>query len=171
MPEMLASVSANAAAGRFNLLCIHSDVLVKLGRTDDALKEAREALALAERLQTQPELGLSNKPGYLAAALVRVGRIDEAIAAGRHHVELASASTQTRARWSRDLALARIYALARRPRENVALLAKLLLVPSRITVPMLRIDPDWDNVREDPAFKAPVGRSKKVGAALRIGLV
>jgi TolB-like protein len=152
--ETLASAPANDPTGRFNLLCTHSDVLVKLGRTDEALKEAREALALAEKLQTLPELGLSHKPGYLAVALVRVGRTDEAIAAGQRNVELASSSTQKRARWSRELDLARIYALAHRPRESVALLAKLLLVPSRITVPMLRLDPEWDNLRDDPGFQA-----------------
>jgi tetratricopeptide (TPR) repeat protein len=152
--DLLRSTPATDPAGRFNLLCKHSDVLVKLGRNGDALKEAHEALALAEKLQTQPEIGPSNKPVYLAAALVRVGRMDEAIAAGQRHVELASSSSQTSRRWRRELELARIYTLAGRPRESVALLAKLLLVPSGITVPMLRADPEWDNLRDDPDFKA-----------------
>jgi hypothetical protein len=34
------------------------------------------------------------------------------------------------------------------------LLAKLLRVPSGLTVPMLKIDPAWDNLRDDPEFKA-----------------
>ena len=50
--------------------------------------------------------------------------------------------------------LARIYALIERPRECCELLAKLLRVPSGLTVPMLKVDPTWDNVRDDPAFKA-----------------
>jgi hypothetical protein len=33
-------------------------------------------------------------------------------------------------------------------------LSKLLRVPSGLTVPMLRVDPAWDNVREDTRFKA-----------------
>jgi len=41
-----------------------------------------------------------------------------------------------------------------RPRECVELLAKLLRVPSGLTVPMLKVDPTWDNVRDAPAFKA-----------------
>jgi hypothetical protein len=41
-----------------------------------------------------------------------------------------------------------------RARECAELLARLLRVPSGITVPMLKVDPAWDNVRDDPAFKA-----------------
>jgi hypothetical protein len=41
-----------------------------------------------------------------------------------------------------------------RPRECCELLARLLLVPSGLTVPMLKVDPTRDNVREDLAFKA-----------------
>ena len=139
---------------RLNLLCLHSDVLARLGRTEDAMQAGREALALAEKLQTIPEVGISNKAGRLADGLVRVGRNDDAIAAARRHVAAASVTTQTSLRWAHEFLLAEIYAHARRPRECVELLAKLLRVPSRVTVPMLRIDPTWDNVREDPGFKA-----------------
>lgn len=64
----------------FELLCEHADVLARLGRADAAQSAARAALAIAEKLQTIPEVGLSEKPGWLARALVRVGRGDEAIA-------------------------------------------------------------------------------------------
>ena len=57
-------------------------------------------------------------------------------------------------RWTREIELAKIYAHAKRPRECIELLAKLLRLPSGITVPMLKVEPDWDNVREDAAFKA-----------------
>jgi len=33
-------------------------------------------------------------------------------------------------------------------------LARLLQAPSLTTVPMLRVDPDWDPVRSDPWFQA-----------------
>ena len=50
--------------------------------------------------------------------------------------------------------LARILARASRTRESVALIKQLLAQPSGLTVPMLRIEPDWDNLRDDPEFKA-----------------
>ena len=57
-------------------------------------------------------------------------------------------------RWTREIALAKIHACVQRPRECVELLADLLREPCGLTVPMLRVDPDWDNVREDAGFKA-----------------
>jgi hypothetical protein len=58
-------------------------------------------------------------------------------------------------RWKREVILAEVYAHAGLKRECVELLAKLINRPgARITVPMLRLDPDWDNVRDDPAFQA-----------------
>jgi hypothetical protein len=100
-------------------------------------------------------VGLSNKAIYLARSLVRLGRNDEAIAAGLRYVEETSSTTQTGIRWGREAELAEIYAYAGRPREAVALLAKLLRVPvPGLTVPVLRLDPAWDNLREDAAFKA-----------------
>jgi hypothetical protein len=50
--------------------------------------------------------------------------------------------------------LAKIHAYFGQKRECVELLSKLLRVPSGITVPMLRVEPEWDNVREDAGFKA-----------------
>lgn len=115
---------------------------------------------LAEKLQTVPEIGLSNKAGYLARSLVRLGRNDEAIALARKNAEAASSTTQTYARWRREIELAEIYAQAARPRECVDLLAKLLRLPSGLTVPMLKVDPTWDPVRDAPAFKAMLADPK-----------
>jgi serine/threonine-protein kinase len=82
------------------------------------------------------------------------GRIDDAIAVARRHVEAASPTNQVEERWTRERRLAEIYASAARPREGVALLAKLLRLPSGTTVPALRVDPIWDPLRDDPAFQA-----------------
>jgi TolB-like protein len=150
----LRELAAPNDVARFNQLCLHCDVMVRLGRNEDAANTARAALALAETLQAIPEVGLSNKAGWLARGLVRTGRLDEAIAAARRYAEAASSTTQTEPRWRRETELAEIFASARRPRECVALLDKLLLVPSGLTVPMLRVDPIWDNVRDAVGFKA-----------------
>ena len=90
----------------------------------------------------------------MAKSLIRMGRADEAIAAAKRYVEAASPVSQLEERWQREVDLARIYAHARRPRECVEVLARLLRVASRITVPMLRADPAWDDVRDDAGFKA-----------------
>ena len=50
--------------------------------------------------------------------------------------------------------MAEIYAYLGRPRECAEVLAELLRVPCGLTVPILKIDPVWDPVRNDPGFKA-----------------
>ncbi len=139
---------------RWSLLCARADVCARLGQSAEAATTARDALATAERLQSVEEVGPTQKPGWLAAALVRAGRGDEAIAAAKRAVAAAPAESHVALRWEREIELARIYAYAKRPRECIELLAKLLRVPSGLTVPMLKVEPDWDNVRDDPAFKA-----------------
>ena len=139
---------------RWSLLCGRADVCSRLGQPADAAAAARDALATAERLQSVEEVGPTEKPGWLAAALVRAGRGDEAIAAAKRAVAAAPVESHVRLRWEREIELAKIYAAAKRPRECIELLAKLLRLPSGITVPMLKVEPDWDNVREDAAFKA-----------------
>ena len=52
------------------------------------------------------------------------------------------------------LALARSLARAGRTRERVALIRHQLPLLSFLTVPMLRAEWDWNNLRGDPEFKA-----------------
>jgi TolB-like protein len=137
---------------RLTLLGRKSDALLRLGRTSEAEAVAREMLILAERLQETPDFG-SSKAGYLARAWVRTGRAEDALAAMRRYIEAVHAAN-VGSRWAREILLADMLAHLRRARECTELLAKLLRVPSGITVPMLKVDPAWDNVRDDPAFKA-----------------
>jgi TolB-like protein len=130
-----------------------TDALTRLGRKDEASACAREAFAIAERLQAVPEVGPSEKAGWLAPPLARLGRTAEAIAAGNRYVE-AAGPDRVRLRRERQLKLAELYAYLNRPRECVELLVSLLRVPSEISVPTLKVDPKWDNVREDAGFKA-----------------
>lgn len=139
---------------RFGFLTNRRDLLRRLGRESEAGDSESELVLLAEKLQSMVETGPSQKQGYLAAAWVRTRRMDEAIATARLHVEAASPVERTMIRWTREVTLAETYAHASRPRECVELLAKLLRVPSGLTVPMLKVDPVWDNVREDAGFKA-----------------
>ncbi len=55
-----------------------------------------------------------------------------------------------------DAAEARAIILARLGESDAALdeIERQLAGPSKLTVPMLRLDPRWDPIREDPRFKA-----------------
>ena len=156
--EVVALCDARLAAGvvgttRFAWLWRKSDALARLKRNDDAMAAARKALAVAEALKAAPKVGPSTDDGRFAIAFARLGRGDEAVAKARSQIEAVPA-VSLGTRWSREIDLAGLYALLNRARDCVELLAKLLRVPSGLTVPILKIDPMWDNVREDAGFKA-----------------
>ena len=139
---------------RFRFRIWQSDVLRRLDRAKEVDEAARVALALAEKLRGGVEVDRSVQDYRLAAALARIGRFEEAIAAARRYVEAMRVPDRQWARWHREISLAKLYAHGNRPTECIALLARLLRVPSGLTVPMLRVDPAWDNVRSDPRFEA-----------------
>ncbi len=139
---------------RFNLLINLATFRKWRGSVAESHAAAREALLLAQQIQALPEIGRSEKPGYLARAYAALDQPDLAVAHARKWIALASPETDASRRKHRELALAEIHSKLRQPRECVALLASLLRVPSGITVPMLKVDPTWDPVRDDPAFQA-----------------
>ncbi len=139
---------------RFDLLLKESDVLHRLGRDAQATATATAARNVAGVLVPQPEFDPSEKDLRHSLVLARLGNPDEAISACRRYVDARSPATQTFDRWWREVHLAEIYAYLDRPRECVTVLAELLRVPCGLTVPMLKIDPVWDPVRDNPGFKA-----------------
>jgi len=56
--------------------------------------------------------------------------------------------------------LAAIYAMVGEHDAAVEQLAYLLSIPSHISVPLLRIDPKWDVLRDNPRFQRLLKRGK-----------
>ena len=138
--------------------------LQRLNRDAEAVKLRDEVIAQTDKANAQPEVDPSIRDFRRAVVLHLAGQADEAIAAYRRYVETRSANNQVSARWSRESDLAKFCANCGHPRECVELLAKLLRVPSGLTVPMLKVDPTWDSVREDAAFKALLADPKNSAA-------
>lgn len=130
------------------------DALRRLGWHGDADRTARELIVLAEALEESAAYGPPQKSGRLARALVSAGRGAEGLAAAKAYVDAANPELYPAERWRREIELAEHHAALGQVRECNALLAKLLRLPSGLTVPMLQVDPVWDNVREDAGFKA-----------------
>lgn len=145
---------------RFELLVKKSDVLQRMGKEAEAKAAAKEAQTVAAALVPVEEFDPSQKDLRLSLVLARLGHSDGAISACRRYVDARSPSTQTDERWARDIRLAEVYAYLGRPRDCVAVLAALLRVPCKLTVPALKIDPVWDPVRNDAGFKALLGDPK-----------
>jgi TolB-like protein/Flp pilus assembly protein TadD len=133
---------------------VKSDALHLLGRTEEAKAAASVQLAFADRLRLTDANERRQIAGYRVWALARQGNAEAAIAAARRWVDSISKVEQFHDHQQAEIKLAELYAYLRRPRECCELLAKLLRVPSGLTVPMLKADPAWDNVRADPAFQA-----------------
>ena len=142
------------ASERLYLLWRLSDARARLGDSARATEAARTALALAEKIHRDQATVIESTDLLVAGSLARLGRFDEAVAAAQRAVDAAPEGSDLHARWRREVELAEVCARAGRKQQSLDLIAKLLRVPSGLTVPMLKFDPAWDNVREDAAFQA-----------------
>jgi tetratricopeptide (TPR) repeat protein len=135
---------------------------LRLAVTCEALGRGPEARALFEQTRRFAQDGESAAPedaerltllGLSSAAL---GRADEAIAAGKRAVELRAADQYGGP--ANLETLAGIYALVGRRDEAIALLARLLAMDydEPLTPALLRADPFWKPLRDDPRFQALV---------------
>lgn len=158
------ATSTPSAPTRLRLQLRRSDTFALKGDAAHAKEAAQAALEIAESLRKTPGADAVVTGLQVAEALVRLGRNDDALSAARTALTTAAEATRPPVRWSLEVTFATLYAKAGRPRECVDLLAKLLQVPSGLTVPMLRVDPDWDKVRDDPSFKALLTEPKNSAA-------
>src|SRR2546423_6701061 len=93
--------------------------------------------------------------GLILAAL---GQKQEAIAEGKRAVELLPESQDAFQGPQETAALAQIYAWTGDFDEAFRLLDHLLVIPSDLNVPMLKLDPTWDPLRKDPRFQALIDK-------------
>jgi len=93
--------------------------------------------------------------GLILAAL---GQKQEAITEGKRAVELLPESKDALDGPRGTEALAQIYALTGQSDEAFRLIDHLLVVPSGLTIPMLKLDPVWDPLRKDPRFQTLIDK-------------
>src|SRR5215831_756086 len=125
------------------------------GDKPQAQTEFEQARIISEKLlQEAPEDPARHaQHGLILAAL---GRKQEAIAEGKHAVELLPESQDAMDGPKNAASLAEIYALTGEADEALRLIDHLLQVPNGLTVPTLKLDPAWDPLRKDPRFQALV---------------
>ena len=126
---------------------------------DKARAQARFQLArpLAEQsLRESP----ADPARHLELAFVLAGldHKEEAIAEGRRAVELTPESKDAFEGPEIADALAQIYALTGEKDEALKMLEHSLNTPNGVTVPLLKLDPIWDGIREDPRFQALIAK-------------
>ena len=127
------------------------------GETQFARVQADSARLLAEsRVQESPASAVSHIQLGLTYAIL--GRNAEAIREGREAVEILPVSSDARSGPPLRVSLAHIFILVGEYETAINELDYLLSIPSVISVPLLRIDPLYDPIRDHPRFQALLER-------------
>ena len=139
------------------LSCLVGDALRLKGDRDGARSSYERASAQVEReVKLRPDdPRLFSALGLIHAGL---GHKDEALRAARTGVDLMPISREAYRGTFRAEDLARVHALVGDPEAAIDLLDDLLTRPSRLCVPLLRLDPAWDPLRKHPRFQALLER-------------
>jgi TolB-like protein/tetratricopeptide (TPR) repeat protein/predicted Ser/Thr protein kinase len=97
-----------------------------------------------------------NDPRYYSAlgvAYAGLGRKDDAIREGKRGADMMPVSKESKQGPPRREDLARIYMLIGEYEAAIDELEYLLSIPASMKVPMLRINPMWDRLRDHPRFQ------------------
>jgi TolB-like protein/Tfp pilus assembly protein PilF len=127
------------------------------GDKTKAQAELEHARLVSEKLlrEAPDDSARHAQHGVILAAL---GQKQEAIAEGKRAVELLPESQDALDGPQATATLAQIYAWTGEFDEAFRLLDHLFAVPSNLTVPMLKLDPAWDPLRNDPRFQALIDK-------------
>jgi TolB-like protein/Flp pilus assembly protein TadD len=128
--------------------------LIARGRGDNesagrAFAEA-QAIVEADLVKTPDDAKVVAMLGLVNAMR---GRFDEAVAAGRRAVEMLPIHKDAYDGPLIAAKLAVIYAQAGEPDRAIELLRELVAIPNGPTPGTLRVEPEWDSLREDSRFK------------------
>jgi serine/threonine-protein kinase len=99
--------------------------------------------------------------GLLGYAYAALGRREDALRAGRRATILRPVSADARGGAEIAERLARTYAVLGEREQAIDQLEVLLSVPSGLSVPLLRADPEWDRLRDHPRFQALLARGDR----------
>jgi len=123
-----------------------------------------KAQAAFQRARPFAEQSLRESPSdaarhiQLGLILTGLDRKQEALAEGRRAVELTPESKDAFDGPQLTASLAQIYAWVGEKDQALRLLDRSLETPNGITVPMLKLDPMWDPLRNDPRFQVLIDK-------------
>ena len=102
-----------------------------------------------------------NRHAMLGGVLALLGRKDEAIAEGKRATELKPESKDAFDGPMYTVAMAQIYAWLGERDQALQLIEHSLSTPNGLTPAILKLDPQWDPLRDDPRFEALINRYAK----------
>jgi len=128
------------------------------------LGEKNKARADFERARVIVEESVRDVPddpsrhAQLGAIFAGLGRKEEAIREGKRAVELLPESKDAFEGPQVTIALAQIYCWTGEKEQALQLIERSLSTPNGINVPLLKLDPVWDPIRDHPRFKALIDK-------------
>jgi TolB-like protein/Flp pilus assembly protein TadD len=134
------------------------------GITYLGLKDEKKARLALENARQNTERAVQESPddasrhAMLGGILAYLGRNEEAIKEGKRAVELAPESKDAFDGPQLTVALAQIYAWTGEKDKALQLLEHSLSTPAGISVALLKLDPVWDALRNDPRFQALIDK-------------
>ena len=105
---------------------------------------------------------LAWRRSFLGYAYAGLGRRAEAVREGRRAVELVPTSAEPMQGAFAMFYLARIYAKVGDAEAAIDQLDQLLSIPSPVSIPLLRVDPTWNQLRRNPRFQHLLKRESSV---------
>jgi tetratricopeptide (TPR) repeat protein len=127
--------------------------LAEMGDNQQAIAACNSAVDLLQR-----EVSARPHDYRLHSALGRsfaiLGQKEEAVRAGERAVALMPTSKDALVGPNLSIELAKIYAQVGEIDKALDLIDELLSIPSDLSVGLLRLDPAWDPLRDDPRFQA-----------------
>jgi TolB-like protein/Tfp pilus assembly protein PilF len=96
----------------------------------------------------------------LGICLAGLGRADEAVREGKRAVDLVPLSVEALNTPYRMQDLALIYTMVGKEEAAIDVLGELLKIFSPVTVPILRLDPAWNSLRNNPRFQKLLAEMK-----------
>jgi tetratricopeptide (TPR) repeat protein len=128
-------------------------VLSRMSERKRAKTACASAVELLEREieETPHDFLLHIALGHTYALL---GRSEEAMRAGEQAVELMPISKDAMDGPDQAIELAKIYTRVGEADKALDLIEELLSIPSLLSLGLLRLDPDWDPLRDHPRFQA-----------------
>ena len=102
-----------------------------------------------------PDSPAADSHSYLGIAYAGLGDAASAVAEGQKGIALQPSSEDPFQGPDREEAMARIYALLGDADHAIPILKRLVQIssPTEITPGLLRLDPIWDPIRNDPRFQ------------------
>ena len=132
----------------------------KMGQPAEAQAAFLKEKALAEAAVREAP-NEASRHASLGRVLAYLGEKEAAIAEAKRATELLPESIDAFSGPGIGAALAEVYAVTGENANAIELLDGLLSRPSELTVPVLKLDPAWDPLRNDPAFQQLIAKYEK----------